>query len=270
MLDRPTAPPKELTTPLNASIVSKFAIFRRTLSARDQPSPESSVEGAIAREIAQNYKLSSYYPAYVRRVIGVSGSQLYFIIPGFARSEPLPPLHCLTTRARRELAGQQKRRSFDPVYCIIATLRGKSEPVSGCESFAATVEGGSLFDSAAFTGKRIVEMAPNGVVSVRISYRTGTPIVEDVHENVFVLYSPPLSYALQSELNRLRQELEEPSVSRIEQKTIVMRYDAILAQAEPTSVDWLNAAGQDLRTIIAPHGGNTKTSVGNLRAPIEG
>jgi len=199
---RQTAPPAELMTPLNASIVSNFAIFRRMVSVRDEPSPDALAGRTLQDEIVKDYKLSSYYPAYVRQIYVGPRRHQYFVIVGFGRPELTPRPRCSTNGARREFVEQQRRRLIEPVYCVMTTFLHVTEPTFGCEPFSAVIEGGALFGSAVLAGQQIVEIVPDGVASIRLSYRGRGPINVAVHENAFVFESPGVPANMRSELNR--------------------------------------------------------------------
>ena len=89
----PTAPPKELSTPLEAKVLSSFAVFRRSARPGDELSRLKPEGTYLNRELGKLYELSGYYPAYVRHL--VLGGRHYFVIPAYGRSEAVVPAHCL-------------------------------------------------------------------------------------------------------------------------------------------------------------------------------
>ncbi len=60
--------PKALSTPLDAAILSSFAIFRRPPLPSDESPGLNLAAGGLSRDLYKAYKLSSYYPAYVRQL----------------------------------------------------------------------------------------------------------------------------------------------------------------------------------------------------------
>jgi hypothetical protein len=175
----------------------------------------------------------------------------------------------LAGRARQEFAARQRRRLIEPVYCIIAVHSGEVTPVSACVPFAAVVEGGDVFRSVS-AAERVVELVPDGVGLIRVNYRSGPSIVSPVHENTFSFRPRLVPSYLQGELNRLWQRLEESQLNKAQRQRIVRQYDSVIASTEPTSIEWIGSSGRRSRLIKGAPGGNTVTSVGSLRAPIEG
>jgi hypothetical protein len=93
--------PKALSTPLEATILSSFAIFRRSALPSNEPPARKPAARELARELSKDYELSSYYPAYVRQLTRFPNGRRYFVIPAFGRPEAVRPAHCLPTGVRR-------------------------------------------------------------------------------------------------------------------------------------------------------------------------
>src|SRR5580692_7530356 len=79
--------PKALSTPLDAAILSSFTIFRRPPLPSDEPPRLNLKAGELGRELYKAYKLSSYYPAYVRQLTRLPDGRRYFVIPAYGRPE---------------------------------------------------------------------------------------------------------------------------------------------------------------------------------------
>ncbi len=249
------AEPKELPGPLEASILSSFAVFRRAAQPSDQL-PALSLAGSDL-----DSELSSYYPGYVRQLLELSDGSRYFAIPAFERPAHIPPAQCLPRSLRSQrpkLVEEQRKRASEPVYCIVRVGGGADLGGPECEPFAEVDEGLRVFESA-FSQAPIVDLVPDGVASVRIVYRTGAPIVATVGENAFV-FTPPklLTQHLEKILSAVEpgrpakaKHLTKAQKRRIE-LAFEKRLERALAEAEPTKIEWLGAGGALLRGISPP------------------
>jgi hypothetical protein len=261
---------------MDEAIRARFAIFRRSAVPAGR---------RLGRELSRDFTLASYYPAYVRRVSG-----RYYVLPAFGRREAIPVPGCASVRARRELAAQQRHRAVEPVYCVIAAGHHGSTPL-GCAPFAAVDDDVPIFQSGGSSGQPIVALVPDGVASVRISYRARAPIVVPVEDNALVFAPPPPTARVMADekrLGRLRTAGGYCSRGRahgtwrchvtrltkaqeLQRKQAVAEYDAALAAADPTTVEWLDRSGRPVRTLEPPTAARiAATSVGDLRAPIGG
>ncbi len=247
--------------------MSSFAIFRRSALPRDEPSRLNSGGGGLDQELAKIYELSGYYPAYVRQLTSGPDGRRYFVVPAYGRSEAVVAAHCLAAgkHERRALVEEQRRRLTEPVDCIIE-MRGEGcAPSQGCEPFAAIDEGGRVFEADALTREPTIELAPDGVESVRITYRETPAITVPVRENAFVFTSPPPTPHVAAELKRLL-----PGVVA-QQHRVILRWDTIVEETSPTKLEWRDSSGRAISVISAPAAGaGSATSVGSLRAPIGG
>jgi hypothetical protein len=262
--------PKKLSTPLEARILSSFAIFRRPAVPGDEPPGLSP--GGLRRELYKDYELSSYYPAYVRQLSGLAGRG-YFVIPAFGAPEMVPPAHCFRAGVRRELVEQEHRRLVEPVYCIIQAGATRQAPVPGCEPFAQVNESYRAFQVSDFLGgEPTIELVPDGVTSVRITYQATPPIIAHVNENTFLLTPPPTpNTPLDTKLKQLLQRLRGKHISRVERRAITIEYNTAFTGTYPTRIEWLNSTGGLVRALNPPTAESiSATSVGGLLAPTEG
>jgi hypothetical protein len=261
--------PKELSTPLEATILSSFAIFRRPALPGDNP--PGLYPGGLRRELYKDYELSSYYPAYVRQLTGLTGRR-YFVIPAFGQPEVVPPAHCFRAGVRHELVEQEHRRSVEPVYCIIEAGGTRQAPVPGCESFAQVNESYRAFHVSDFLGEPTIELIPDGVASVRITYQATAPIIAHVSENAFLLTPPPTpTTPLDTELKQLLHRQRGKHISVAERRRITIEYNNAFTGTYPTRIEWLDSAGGLVRALSPPTAERiSATSVGSLLAPIEG
>ncbi len=264
------APAKELSTPLDATILSSFAIFRRSASSGDELAGLKPGGDGLDRELSKVYELSGYYPAYVRQLTRLPDGRRYFVIPAYGRSEAVPPAHCLPAGERRVLIEEQHRRLLEPVECIIEVGAGENASPPGCEPFAAIDEAGRVFQPD-LTRELTVELAPDGVASVRIAYRETPPIVVPVSENAFWFTPPPPTPRVEAELKRLEPSIFATHLTQAQRRRVTLQWDEAVDETEPTKIEWLDNASRPIRTISPPTAASSSvTSVGNLRAPIEG
>jgi len=264
--------PKELSTPLDATILSSFAIFRRSVLPSDELSGLKPGGDGLDRELSKLYELSSYYPAYVRHLIRLPDGRRYFVIPAYGRSEAVVPAHCLAggERERSALVEEQHRRLVEPVDCIIEVGGGENASPPGCEPFAAIDEGGRVFQADALTKELIVELVPDGVASVRIAYRETPAIVVPVSENAFSFTPPPLAPHVATELKRLEPKLFAPHLTPAQRRRVTLKWNQTVNETGPTKIEWLDSAGRLVRALSPPTAeSNSATSVGNLDAPLE-
>jgi hypothetical protein len=254
---------------LPARILSSFALLRRSA----KPS-ESAAVTEVAAMLAKDYELSSYYPAYVRQLARLPNGRRYFVIPALARPRAVSPPRCLPPSERADrpkLVEQQQRRRVETVYCLVE-VRTESSPAIGCEPFAAIDQSARVFNASDFIRRSIVEVAPDGVGSVRIAYRGRAPIVIPVRDNAF-WFTPPASppSSVDSELKRLLHKLLMEHLATTQRRILTTSWNRLLPETDPTKIEWLNSAGSLIRAIKAPTPASyAATSVGDVRAPIEG
>lgn len=215
----------------------------------------------------------------------------YYVIPAFGRREAVPS-SCRPAPLRRELVAQERRRLTEPVACVIGVVPGEGAQ-GDCEPFAAIDAQADVFASGGRTDP-IVSLVPDGVASLRISYRSRTPITVAVAGNALVFTPPPMSRhlrALQERAMRLEDQIGgcfrtahtpwvcgNPHLTKAQNHRLEVRferaravYQRAVTAADPTQVEWLDPAGHVVRTLVPPTPAQLAAiSVGNLRAPISG
>ena len=265
----PRARPKPIATPLQAGVLASFAIFRRAALPGDEPPAGQLPPGGLAGQLYNEDELASYYPAYVRRLATSSGRR-YYVVPAFAQFK-LAFAECSAPHSDRALQIEQRhRRAVEPLYCLIEVPKRKGTTV-GCEPFAAINQSARVFGASDFLGKPMLELVPDGVVAVRIAYRDHAPLVVAVRENAFAFTPPPPPPSVAAVLRRLLHQAFAKSTTAAQQRTGAMEYDERLLETDPTRIEWLNHAGDAVRTIEPPTTASLEaTSIGGTRAPIGG
>ncbi|MGN6373231.1 MAG: hypothetical protein ACTHM1_09620 [Solirubrobacteraceae bacterium] len=257
---------------MDATILSSFAIFRRSALPSDVLARLRPEGDGLDRELSKAYELSGYYPAYVRQLTRLPDGRRYSVIPAYGRSEAVSPAHCLPSgkRERRVLAEEQHRRLIEAVDCIIEIGGNETTLSLGCEPFAAIDQAGRVFQPDLYK-EPIVDLVPDGVASVRIAYRGMPPIVVPVSENAFWFTPPPPTPRVVAEIKKLEPKVVATHLTRTQRRRFTLQWDKAVQETEPTKIEWLDNAGGLVRAISPPPPTSSSvTSVGNLRAPIGG
>jgi hypothetical protein len=249
LLETDDSVPVELSSPLEAGVLSQFAVLRRAALPSDQIPALSPVGGEVDGELV------SYYPGYVRQVKVLPNGSRYFLIPGFAKPQSVPPARCLSASQRRErpqLVEQEHKLAAEPVYCIVEL--GHESTGSSCEPFATIEQSPRVFQPS-LSEEAIVELAPDGVSSVRATYVTGPPVVATVEENVYMLAVPKAVRArAQKRLKKVVHRLERAKhATKAEKRRAVEELlkglEHTLVEVEPHKVEWLSSTGGLVRSI---------------------
>lgn len=257
---KPEYEPKELTGPLEAPILASFAVFRRAAQPSDQLPALNSAGNDLDSQLA------GYYPSYVRRLITLPDGTRYFVIPAFERTLSVPPARCLPPSLRTDrskLVEEQRKRASTPVYCIVRSGAGESSGAE-CQSFADLDEGQRVFASGLAQGST-VDIVPDGVASVRVVYRTASPVLASVSENAF-LFTPPQGLIRHAErvFKKFFSELEPGSPAKAKhlskarerrlEKAVAKHIKQAFDEVEPARIEWLAANGALVRDINPPSG----------------
>lgn len=263
---RPPAP-TELASSLDSGLLSTFGVFRRSAQPSDEPSLGG---GGLAQQLRTDYELAAYFPALVRRLARLPGGREYFVIPAFARPEAVPPERCSSASTHRQLIAEQQRRKTDPVACFIESGESRPRPAPGCEPFTQVDQQLRAFGVSDFVRTPAIEMVPDGVASVRVSYRDVTPFSVPVNENAFYLVPPPTPH--NSVSARMKSLL--PGILRsnsAHRDRAGAEWNRMFIYTLPTKIEWLDKGGAVVRVLTPPTPANiAATSLGQLLAPIEG
>jgi hypothetical protein len=264
------APPKEVTSPIDPTVTSELALFRRPMRSGDQPSGAELGGLALSYYLSKAYTLASFYPAEVRR-LGISlNGRHYYAVPAFGRPHNVDS-GCRPAALRKALIEQQLRRKTTPVYCLLTSEVGATTPpVPGCVTLAQVQASVGAFDVSDFTGEPGVALVPDGVASVRVIYTDRAPIVVPVQENAILLVPPPAPHdRLTAYLRRLLPTVLGKHGTKAQQ--IATRdWNSAFGGTYPMRIEWLDSAGDVVRTLSRRDESSLPTSVGDLRAPIEG
>jgi hypothetical protein len=245
--------PAPLSTPLDPNVVAMYDVLRRPAGPQDSPPLLNSLGPELTGQ------LRGYYAAYVRRLAGDPDGEGYFLIPGLTVSFKFPPARCVSKRLRRKLPrliAERRAREQEPIYCIVTPRRqpylGYSSPTADCEPFTAVTSGTDYTVHEASSSK-VIQLVPDGVATVHLSYRGGEAIEAAVSDNAFS-YKPPHGPIKQArkEVRRIFQalsrHLSRRQGKRLERKAF-KTLTRVLAELEPTLVQWLGPHGEVLRTL---------------------
>jgi hypothetical protein len=264
---RPPAP-TELAGSLEPALLSTFKIFRRSARLNDQP-PLAS--GGLARELRKDYELAAYFRALIRRLVRLPGGREYFVVPAFARPEAVPPAHCSSASTHRQLVAEQQRRKTDPVACFIELGERGDAPAPGCEPFVQIEQQVRAFRVSDFVRTPAFEIVPDGVASVRVSYRDVTSFSVPVSENAFYLVPPATPRNSVSARMRHLLPVPEGQLSAAHRDRLTARWNRLFAYTLPTKIEWLDRRGGVIRVVFPPTPDSiASTSLGQLLAPVEG
>jgi hypothetical protein len=119
---------------------------------------------------------------------------------------------------------------------------------------------------------RWIEMVPDGVASVRVSYRDMTPFSVPVSENAFYLMAPPTPHnSVSARMERLLPGILNSKLSTAQRDRLTAQWNRMFLYTLPTKIEWLDQGGGVVRLVTPPTPASiAATSLGQLLAPIEG
>ena len=256
-------PPLATSAPLPSAVLAQFAVFRRAAQADDQlpsfASPRRTLDGELA----------SYNPQFIRRLAQAAGSG-YYVVPGVTvPRKPLP------TSCYKRLSTVQRRltRQFDrwvlangnqPGYCLVhaTTIAGANSQTSSTDVSCATIaRSASVFSLAGRVlgnSWTVWGLSPDGVAAVRLIMRLDPPIIAPATGNLF------LGSGSVASLHRLIRQGDQlyrrvahdkhgrPKPTPAQERRLNRLRDAIVLDAVPAAIEWLDAQGSVIRHIRAP------------------
>ena len=245
-------------------------MLRRPAGAEDQLPPLNPLGEDLT------YQLRSYFPDEIRQIARDADGARYFVVPGYRRVFPIPAAQCLPKRLRHlhaELLAKQRVQEMEPIYCIdnIAAHRNRYREAA-CLAFS-TVQTGEAITASSASRTDVVELVPDGVATVRLSYPAGQVIVAPASGNAFSFTPPqgPIKAAVKA-LRPLRLHGRHPSPRQLEVQLgrLVNRAEKLFESLRPKTVEWLDVAGRVLRSFSPPaHGPAEASGAGSLLNSVE-
>jgi hypothetical protein len=252
--------PAPIATPLDPTVLSQYAVLRRAAVSEDVLPPLNKLGGALEG------KMASYYPAYIRRLNRLPDGGRYFLITGFERAPTIPPASCLPKPLRPDrphLVALVHRLAVEPAYCI-GVVEGLQESGEGvtCQRYSSVYTGAGLAEETLFAfaeGKTQtkVELAPDGVASVRLRYSGAPLITAAVSENAYT-FSPPAPKlgALKKAFKKVeaknrghRKTGKSEAREGVEGLKLIERFE----RRNVPKVEWLGAEGQLIKSFTPKH-----------------
>jgi hypothetical protein len=261
----PNAPPTALSSALDQGVLNIFAVLRRPSQPSDALPPINPLGFSLG------FELGRYYPGYIRKLSADSDGS-YYLIPGFARSFPIPPARCLPKSLRRhraQLVAQQRKLANEPVYCLAEIGPHTSAYGAGanCEPFADIASAKLLLGTALATSQ-VGDLAPDGVATARLTYRGGATIDAPVANNFYTFTPPqgPVKRVL-AKLKPIELKLVSSHLGKRQRERLLRQFGTVqrtIARLAPKQVEWLDASGNRLRVINLPAHGTGGATFGSL------
>jgi len=241
--------PTASSGPFLPAVTASFAVLRRASLPEDVPPPINPLGEDLG------YRLGSYFPDEIRQLNRDAEGDRYFLVPGFERGFSVPPARCLPKdlrKRRAKLVAEQRKQEVEPVYCIedVGPRRPRYAGAT-CQPFSAIQTGETLAATAA-SRTDVVELAPDGVATVRLSYRGGEAINAAVTSNSYSFTPPqrPIKAALLAVRKLVAKARHVSQRQRIAQeRSFLKRVERIAASLIPQTVQWLDAAGTTIRSF---------------------
>jgi hypothetical protein len=256
-LGGPEPVPVELPGALEPKLLAEFAVLRRAQTDDDLIPPLNAVAEDLSGELA------SYYPAQIRELLTLANGDRYFLVPGFPRPNVPPKTTCSSRALQKQRDAERARelqeertRAAQPAFCVTAASSGRIrlDLTDVCETFAELEQSRRAFLFAG-DGERIVELAPDGVASVRIRFPAVPAITVAVAENDYTFVAPGAAVRRAKRLLKQLTTFGKPGpgghiVSLPEPQA--RELPKALEAGEPTKIEWLDAAGRLVRSIAHP------------------
>jgi hypothetical protein len=244
--------PTPVSEPFDPAVTGMFAVLRRSSGVEDQIPPINP----LAEDLG--YQLRSYYPAEIRQLARDADGERYFLIPGYKRGFAIPPAKCLPKglrHLRARFVEEQHQREIQPNYCLEDIGPHRSSYFgANCLPFSAIQTGEDLLGASA-SRTDVIELAPDGVATVRLTYRSGDVVNAAVSGNVYSLTPPqaPIRQALK-ELRPLEIHRAHLTERQREARTraLFRRAEQLFVRLVPQTVGWIDATGATIRSFSPP------------------
>ncbi|HTY96993.1 MAG TPA: hypothetical protein VMB91_08130, partial [Solirubrobacteraceae bacterium] len=229
--------PNAETAPLEPSVTAMFAFLRRPAGPEDALPPLNPFDQDVG------FQLRAYFPGEIRQIARDPDGERYFEIPGLERGITLPPARCLPAPLRKrrpQIVEERRKREAQPVYCIDALGPERpTYPQERCSAFAEVQTGASLIATVQSTTE-VIELAPDGVATVRLRYRNGDVVTAPVAGNVFEFTPPqrPIE-KLRALQRKLAREIQKGGIHGRGLEPLAKRLAAARARLVPSTVEWL-------------------------------
>jgi hypothetical protein len=245
--------PAQIATPVPDAVVADFAALRRPAAAGDALPPLNLAADELTGTLA------TYYPAAIRLLLEEAGVR-YFLVTGYEREPTLVPA-CLSPselHERARLVQLAHERATTPTYCIVELgASGETPDRTPCQQLPEIESTSPLFEPLGERGPRpLAQLVPDGVAAVRVDFAAHAPAVIAVREDLLLYDAPNPFVKVIALLEReaRRHSHAGPAEQRRIARRLLPRVRRLLAEAEPTRLEWLDASGTAVRTIVAPHG----------------
>lgn len=196
----------------------------------------------------------------------------YFIVPAYERPGPVIPPNCHPATLRRTLIAERDRRLSELVYCVVRTSGVHYRFVGRCQPFADIEKNYPIFTAERSVNQResVVGLVPDDVATIRISYRETAPVLVGVKNNAYLFTPPPVGSEMRAKMDKIKREYRRMRLSLRQQNALARRWNKVAREAEPVKVEWLGRSGKVIHSVVSKGDEKSGTSVGSLRAPIEG
>jgi hypothetical protein len=242
------AEPVEISGALDPSVIAQYGVLRRAATAADALPPLNRFGSEVEGEIG------SYYPSYIRRLAVLPTGTRYFLVSGLPKLVTLPPARCLPKVERAKLpkiVALEHRLAAEPVYCIgtVGTLGSEHGEVN-CARYSAVSTGAGLAESEYAEGPHL-ELVPDGVASVRLTFHGSPPLVAAVSENAYMFTTPGssiglLSARLRKDEKKLIKHERHPDKKELR---AALKLIQDLGKERIPKVEWLGAEGKTIKAF---------------------
>jgi hypothetical protein len=232
-----------------------FGVLRRPAGSEDSLPFKKAFREALA------FQLRSYYPNSVRLLVKEHGER-YLLVLGFRRGFPIPPARCLPKdiqSIRPRLVAEEQKREHELVYCIVNPTDEFYEGIN-CQSLSE-LERGEQFVTFVVSKSEHIDLIPDRVATVRLSYIDGTVLSTSIMNENVLTFTTPQDVLKQARANESRAEKAFKALRRGHlDKRQRMRAEHDFAELAkrvrleltPKTIEWYDSAGHLINTMNPP------------------